>query len=221
MGKDIVERIESMEECLVKYMEGQLSEGVVCLYEGNNYEIAGGIIDMIKDLADAKKNCHKAKYYETVVEAMEDAKEEGEGRYGYDGWRYSNGRYAPKGEGHRSGYSDMYPGPMMDDIWNDDIYGYTPSGMGNRSQSGNRRSGYDGMGMGPDGIFGRSYRDYKDAKRSYTETRSPSDKQKMNDHAKEHVETAVETFREIYDSADDTLRIRMKTDLANLINEMK
>lgn len=39
----------------------------------------GEVIDMIKDLAEAKKDCYKACYYKTVIEAMES----GESRYGY------------------------------------------------------------------------------------------------------------------------------------------
>ena len=30
----------------------------------------GELVDMVKDLAEAEKNCHKATYYETVVDAM-------------------------------------------------------------------------------------------------------------------------------------------------------
>lgn len=212
MGKEMIERIEDMEECLIKFMDAQFADGVQCLAEGNNCMIAGQIIDMIKDLADAKKNCYKAKYYETVTEAMEDfGEDEEDGRYGYNGRRMANGRYASTGQG-RPGYGrTMMPYPhMMDepDEWNDHMrMGYTPTGMGNRSQSGNNS-------------YGRSFDEYRNAKRNYTETRSPSDKQMMDDSAREHVNHAIGTLKEINETADDQLRMRMRTDLTNLINQL-
>lgn len=69
--------------------------------------ILGEVVDMIKDLASAEESCMEACYYETITEAMTEA--DGEGRMGYDRWRYSSGRFAPKGRGSRT-------------------YGYLPSG---------------------------------------------------------------------------------------------
>lgn len=37
---------------------------------------AGAVIDMIKDLAEAEKYCLESKYYETVIEAMEEGQKE-------------------------------------------------------------------------------------------------------------------------------------------------
>ena len=40
------------------------------------------------------------------------------GRMGYDNWRYSSGRFAPKGRGHYSGFTNPYisiPKPIMTD----------------------------------------------------------------------------------------------------------
>lgn len=71
-------------------------------------EIMGEVVDMIKDLASAEKDCMEACYYETVTEAMS----EGEERKGYDNWRYASGRFAPKGRGTRTGYTTPYMNDM-------------------------------------------------------------------------------------------------------------
>lgn len=64
-------------------------------------EEMGHVVDMIKDLSEAK-------YYCTVVTAMLEEDE----RMGYNPRRYSDGRYAPKGRG-TMGYPEMMmDGPM-------------------------------------------------------------------------------------------------------------
>lgn len=69
--------------------------------ENADTEELGQVIDMIKDLAEAEESCMEAAYYELVSEAMDGGESE---RMGYDKWRYSSGRFAPKGRGHISGY---------------------------------------------------------------------------------------------------------------------
>lgn len=58
-----------MKYALVEYMEGFLN--VDADYNMINTTEAGLIIDMIKDLAEAEKDCAKACYYKTVVAAVE------------------------------------------------------------------------------------------------------------------------------------------------------
>lgn len=43
----------------------------------------------------------------------------------------------------------------------------------------------------------------------------------MKDYANEHVAESLSTLREIWDSADQDLRVRMKSDLTKLIGDMK
>ncbi len=165
----------------------------------------GQVVDMIKDLAETEKSCAEAKYYKSVYEAMEEYGEYDD-RRGYNNRRYANGEYAPAGRGHL-GY--MEP-PYMDAM------GYTRSGEGNRSQSGNNmsRMGYY------DGYYGRPFEEFRNAKRNYTTTHSESDKKKMHDHANEHIMNSVTTIREIWDDADPELKQRIRTDMTNLVNEM-
>lgn len=97
--------INEIKHTLVDAVKAEVAMGV------QNVDTAelGAVVDMIKDLAEAEKACMEACYYETVTEAMSD---DGEG-YGYDRWRYSSGRFAPKGRGSRTyGYlpgADMRP----------------------------------------------------------------------------------------------------------------
>lgn len=198
----------------------------------------GQIIDMIKDLAEAEKSCMEACYYKKVVEAMEEAEEDPDGRMGYNTRRYANGRYAPKGRGTRMGYIPEM-GMMNPYLYDPDFEeemergrlgyqggnrgrgdGYQSSGAGNRSQSGSRM-GYD-MDWDPDDDpkQSREYNEYKRAKRHYSETKSPEDKRKMDEHAMKHVNQTMDSFREMWRDADPNMRKRMKADLTTLVGEM-
>ena len=184
------------------------------------------VADMIKDLAEAEKACMEACYYETVIKAMEKADEEDEqeGRMGYNAFRYANGRYAPKGRGTRRGYtpemSMMNPYLYDPDFEEEMEKGRLGYQGGNRSQSGSR-IGYD-MDWDPedDPRQSREYNEYKRAKRHYSETKSPEDKRKMDEHAMKHVNQAMDSFREMWRDADPNMRKRMKADLTTLVGEM-
>lgn len=176
----------------------------------------GQIVDMIKDLAQTEKDCMKACYYGAMVDEMYG--EEHNERMGYDHWRYSSGRFAPTGKGHYSrGYTPMDPmhiPPHMDRM------GYPTSQTGTTKRATAGRMGYipDEM-MG--GRYSRPFDDYKEAKRFYTETKDPHEKEKMDHHAKEHVEEAVDSFREIWDDANPELKRDMKGKLSKLLAEMQ
>lgn len=201
-----------------------------------NTEEAGEVIDMIKDLCEAKEKVAKTCYYKSIVKAMEKAEEDEEkyaefekhmmesgddgqwGRMGYDRWRYKSGRFAPKGRGHRSGYTPyLY---MMDDMYDDEEYmdvpemmnyrmGYSAGRGGNRCMDRSGRSGRDGMdgsygysrgGQGESGTqgrsegsrYGRSYDNYRTAKRHYTESQTPEEQKKMR-----------ESIAEVFDDMED------------------
>lgn len=131
--------ISEMKHTLVEAAKAQLAQGV----ESVDTEEMGEVIDMIKDLAHAEKSCMEAAYYELVCEAMQ-----GDESYGYDRWRYSSGRFAPKGRGSVRGYlptgeyrdesrgydrrdGSMYPdGRTVRMDSRSGRYGYTPETMG-------------------------------------------------------------------------------------------
>lgn len=205
--------ISCMKETLVRGLDYEM----MCKGTDNmSVEKTGQIVDMIKDLAQAEKDCMKKCYYETVIGAMHGQGFENEGqiedygRMGYDNRRYSNGRYAPKGSGHyspvhgRSGYTmppaGHIPNIMMDPTSYEHRMGY-PSDHG--------------------ATYGRFMHDYKNSKRYYTETKDPNEREKMDRHAKDHISETVGTFREIWEDADPELKRDMKGQLSKLVAEMQ
>lgn len=237
-----LEKLTTIEEKLTCLVEEQLCANI-CDVDTNEL---GEVIDMIKDLSEAKKDCTKAKYYETVTEAMLSAEGQNE-RYGYDNWRYASGRFAPKGQGHydRSGYpmlpmTGMHYPPF--DIRYRDLHSEMPY------DGENYRMGYDGeRGVGAaegdarpgrkfqsgtnirygysdrdefDPRYGKAYNDYQKSRRGYTASSSQKDKEEMDRHAKEHMADTLMTIKEIWNNADIDLKKRMKTDLTQLVSEM-
>lgn len=91
-----LKELNELKHDLIDAAKAEMAKGI----EQVNTEEMGEVVDMIKDLASAEKDCMEAAYYETVTEAMTD----GDERMGYDRWRYASGRFAPKGRGTRSGY---------------------------------------------------------------------------------------------------------------------
>lgn len=192
-------KIAKIKELLVSALMSEMEKGV----RDMDTEETGKIVDMIKDLADAESNCYEAKYYKTVVEAMDEGEEP---RYGYNDRRYSSGRYAPKGRGHVMGfrpYVDQEP--------------YIDEFMNNPTSFRERMRGYsDGM----DDRYGKSYNSYRTAKRHFTETHSSMHKEQMKEHANEHIMDTIATIRDIWNTAEPEQRKKMKQDFTNLLNEM-
>ena len=108
-----IERMRKMIECLTEKALSELESGVEHI---DTCEF-GQVVDMIKDL-------NEAEYRAVIVKSMKKADEEEEeydkellrtfkmeygeegGRRFYDEYRYSNGRFAPKGRGKRRGYTE-------------------------------------------------------------------------------------------------------------------
>lgn len=205
-----------MKHQILRFVAGEIANG----FSNNPQEvrILGEYVDMIKDLAEAEKACQEACYYESVVAAMDEYGDNP--RMGYNPNRNAMGQYSD-GRG-RSGYPDDSDGRSS----------RSNRGMG-RSQSGNRigytpdwrmtdqdwkRPGEDDMEY--DDRYGRPFNQFRQAKRHYTQTHSEQDREKMKEHANEHMMESMTTIREIYDNADPELKKRMKADLTKLAGEM-
>lgn len=100
-----LEPIKKMCETLEDAAKHELSKGV----ENVDAKELGEVVDMIKDLYEAKEKIVKACYYKGILEAMEehdfDDEEDimDEGRRGYRGQpRSQSGRYMSRGDGRRS-----------------------------------------------------------------------------------------------------------------------
>lgn len=215
-----------VEDRLIETLKCEFGKGAQCV----DTDEAGKVVDMIKDLAEAKKDCYKALYYESVVAAMH----ESEDVYGYNPNRYSSGRYAPAGRGRR-GYEVM---PYIDrpyDMGDTDLseilrMGYNAGGrsgvkMHDLSVNGNPYTDTphitDKHSEHPwDDRYGKAYNEYKDSRRYYTETKSPAHKQEMESHATEHIMDTISTVREIYKNSEPELRKKIKDDMAKLVSEM-
>lgn len=177
---------------ILRFVEGEIGNG----FSNNPQEvhILGEYVDMIKDLAEAEKSCQEACYYESVVEAMDEYGDNP--RMGYDRKRNSRGEYAPIEGNQRLGFTPDWRMPDKD--W--------------------MRPGEDDADY--DDRYGRPFNQFRKAKRHYTQTHSPEDKEKMKEHANEHMMESMATIREIYDNADPELKKRMKADLTKLAGEM-
>ena len=191
---------------------------------------AGKVVDMIKDLSEAKKDYYKALYYKSIVAAML----ESEDAYGYNPNRYPSGRYAPAGRG-RKGYEIM---PYIDrpyDMGDTDLSEILRMGYNAGGRSGIKTHDLSGSSTLYDGNphvtgknsehswddrYGKAYNEYKDSRRYYTETKSPAHKQEMESHATEHIMDTISTVREIYKNSEPELRRKIKDDMAKLVSEM-
>lgn len=197
-----------LKDKLVCALKDQLGMGI----QNVNTHEAGEVVDMIKDLAEAEEKLWKGCYYKCIVKAMHEEEEyfehmpEDERRH-YDNWRYSSGRFAPTGKGHRSGFTPTWDGsrmePWMEDGRRDGMmhdgdgrYGYTPSMRGMR------------------------YENYARARRGYHETKDAQAKAQMDSSAKDYVIDMAESVREMWKEADPALRKEIKNHFVSLTSEM-
>lgn len=199
------EEICDLKKRLIEYVSSAMASGMDKI---DTCEL-GEAIDMIKDLSEAEEKCQKACYYSSITKAMREA-EEYEGKMGY-------GR-------HHVRMNPMNP-EWRDD---DDIY------RGPYPEMSNMRMGYpmdkDMWNRGKDGRFreqemedpryGKAYNEFRKARRHYTETKSVSDKQMMEEHANEHLSDSMQSLKEIWEASDPTLRKKMKADLQKFANDL-
>lgn len=173
-------KLASMENKLIDIVECELAKP----YADICTEELGEVIDMIKDLADAKKNCRMEHYYHLVSEVMEP-------------------------ENQRMGYtptpSHIKPWRMMEDFERSEYPEY---------------SEYAKPPKHPESRRGVTYDRYHDARRHYTSTMKPQDKQEMDAQATEYLKETLEAMEDIWDAADPTLRQDMKAKLTNFVNNM-
>lgn len=182
--------IKKMCEKLMDSVNHELDKGV----ENVDAKELGEVIDMIKDLYEAKKEMYEACYYKQIMEAMEeydfeDAEEiMDEGRRGYRGQpRSQSGRFMSRGDGRRSnrgrsgrrGYDEMmYMPEYYRDMDMDEgrmYYTRSTSASGSQGQS----NGGSSMGSSNSGSMGYSdgmMRDSREgrsgqSRRSYMKTK--------------------------------------------------
>lgn len=141
--------------------------------------------DDLKDCMEAVKCAICADKDYRIVEAMDESEQEEKylSRMGYDNYRYSNGRFVPKGRGTRMGYRPyLY---MQDDDWMNEylenpIFEANLSKMGYHPGNGIMEYGNDGRNQ-HSSRYGESYDDYRNARRHYTETKDPEHQRQMRE----------------------------------------
>lgn len=178
MEKEVEKFIDKI--CDVKEeVLGHLKTAIDCAkIDPENFDVkeAGDLSDIVKDLAETEEKCIKSCYYKELTKALKEKDwealepDEMEEKYGYDNWRYSSGRFAPKGKGHYAGWTPnnihiprmphVYdPGVTINHGYNGDYdymdmnYGYSStgsnrSGGGNNSGRSNGSSGSSSNGRG-------------------------------------------------------------------------
>lgn len=185
---------------------------------------AGEVADIIKDLAEAERNCREACYYKTVTEAMEEHDDGEYERYGYNPSHYASGRFAPKGRGMRYGYR-----PYLDTEPYIESYLHDPDfkdkmRMGYRENSGDYSSGYGAIGNNSKGYnssrHGNVYDGYRNAKRYYTETKSMNDKMEMEKYSKEYLTDVLEALKEMWVDAETPHKQQMKDSLTKFVGTL-
>ena len=205
----------SLKHHMLHYVMGETEKG----FEPNpeKVHVLKEYVEMIKCLAETEKECQEADYYEAVVQAMEDTGMMDSERMGYNPNRNRMGQYSDGRAGNRNG------GRMSSDSGNSD--------SGSNSRRGYSPDMYSRMMMRPgddrdewgddDPRYSEAFNRFRKAKRYYTKSHSEEDKQRMKDASNEHMMETMATIREMWDDADPDLRARMKTDLTNLVTNLK
>ena len=206
-------------------------------------------LDELKDWACVMKDLTEADINIRGIKAMDEAEQEEKmyGRMGYDRWRYSDGRFAPKGRGRRKGYTPYLH--MMEDedeygMYDDIPYpltgyrmGYTGGRSGNMDNMGNRgrnsgetwngdndgRIGYGNV-MKNYSRYGQAYDEYDRRRRHYTETKRPEDKQMMKESWNDifsDVESMIHNLIEYADAADKPELKQKVVQMAQKVQNMK
>lgn len=226
--------IADTKKCIQGWTKEEISKGKDAI---DTHEL-GQAIDMIKDLAEAEKFCMESMYYESVVDAMNDASEEYRMGYGrgpkirpyypdnvmfrpmvdqetyIEDWMMDEGR-----SGYGNGRGGSSGGRSGGSRGNS---GRSSGGMSYGGSSGyqNGRENYDGEMRNNSSRYGRAYEDFREARRHYTESGNRADKEEMGSLAQEHVMETVSSMRDIWKSADSDLKTKMKGDLQRLLSEM-
>lgn len=196
-----IDTICAIKERLADALNMQIAHGV----ENLDAKEAGEVADMIKDLAEAEKNCYEACYYKMSVEAMKDPATIQPAAQPViphaEMPRYTDTTLK---ENMRMGYPITPTAPMIPIV---------PSGVAATVNPAEPMN-YQGN------RYGKAYNEYKTSRKHYTETRSEQDRSEMNSHAAEHIGDTIASMRDIWQSADPELKRRMKADFTNLLEEM-
>lgn len=219
-------------ETLVGEVKHQISNGI----EQVDTKEMSEVIDMIKDLSEAKEKIIKACYYEQIMEAMEES-EYGEDydedgpmeRKFYRGQPRSktSGRYMRRGDGRRRGYEEtmgyeeVYPLRDMDRETMGRMYysgGNSSSGMSSGSSSGgsmasgsSRNYSERDMREGRSGQSRRSYMESKEMNKGNSAEEKQHKMKELDKYMKELSEDITEMISDSSPEEKSMLKSKMQT----------
>ena len=204
----------SLKHHMLHYVMGETEKG----FEPNpeKVHVLKEYIEMIKCLAETEKECQEADYYEAVVQAMEETGMMESERMGYNPNRNRMGQYSDGRARNRNG-DRMSSDSGNSDSGSNSRRGYSPDRVYSRMMPGDDRDEWGD----DDPRHSEAFNRFRKAKRYYTKSHSDEDKQRMKDASNEHMMETMATIREMWDDADPDLRARMKTDLTNLVANLK
>lgn len=214
-----LEKIMEAKKTLSSWLDEELQCGKEAV--GCHVEQVGEIVDMIKDLAETEEKCVKACYYMEIIKAMNEEGGELSERYGYDHYRYSSGRFAPKGHGHYSaaGYTPFKGNVRIHEPYLDETIrmGYPKERNDHMDMDGmNNRYGMN-MSMSDKG---RYYDEWQDAKRHYHEMPDDESRKKMNEKMSHNITEVVEQIREMSEDASPEMQKELHDKVSKALNTM-
>ena len=213
-----VKRMYCMIEKLAECAEKQFDAGI----ENIDTAEMGQVVDMMKDLAEAM-------YYRELTKAMQEFDAEdvmemldryGDGRKFYDHYRYSDGRFAPKGRGtYRRGYEEP------------PYYHMTPEMYRNMEQyrdmdRGSGRMYYTEPSMSSDSSSHMESR-YDMAKRNYTESKelhrgnTPDDKEHKMKELEKYMREIGSDIAEVISDASPEEKTLLKQKLQVIMQKIQ
>lgn len=240
---------------LIKKIEDIAKQDIECMaakgYDHIDRKCFGEAVDVLKDAmqmkyfaAETMKTCLEMEYMKEIKipnkihegELTERMLEEydsnpdfgvmGNGRYGYDHYRYKNGHFAPKGRGTRRGYTpylrmmpemEEYEG-MYDEIpypMTGYRMGYTHDGQ-NMGHDGNM----DGYSMNRPSRYGESYDRMSAYRKHYSESKDPESKKHMEEYMKRYAKDFMDSFSEVKADADPVAWQALKQDMVKFVQSM-
>lgn len=209
-------------ECIKSKINELGVEGI----EKNGFlEDLGQWTDIVKDMVEYD-------YYKRIIDAMDEAEEMDElesklygGRMGYRG-RDSMGRFVHRpGRGRSAGYHPLWHMmPEMDDMYDEEypeMYGnYRMGYTGGRTHDMNM--GSDSMrGTGEGSRYGRSYDNYRSAKRHYTETQSPEHQRQMKENISEIFDDMEDIVQDVWKDMEPAEKQKYKAKMTQLVQKMQ
>ena len=190
--EDKTKELEAIKSQLISSFREALNKGIRNISACDLREMA----DAIKDITEAMSKCYEAEYYKSVTKAMEERDDPEYEKYYYHPPYPRMGYDAPKATA-----------PYRDNAWrmNRD---WSMNNAEWRSDPETER-------------YGRTYSDYRKARKNYTETHNENDRTMMKETASRHVDNTIASIQEMWNEADPELKSRMKTSLSKLVNEMQ